>query len=137
MKFFAGLWMKRGRVWLAFLLLNPLFVGLFVLFYHTVTNSDTLCLLVDHRAFYLGLPLIRMHINFNLRDHIKLRMYILIKYVLDIMWVHWYLFLENGKSCFKLLFVLETWHVSSFTWRDAWTKILWETVLKWLSLGLI
>jgi len=62
---------KRGRVWLAFLLLNPLFVGLLVLFYRTVANSDTHCLLVDHRAFYLGLPLIKMQINFNSKDHIK------------------------------------------------------------------
>jgi hypothetical protein len=43
---------------------------------------------VEHRAFYLGLPLTRMQINFNPKDHIKLYMYILIKYVLDIMRVH-------------------------------------------------
>jgi len=56
---------KESRILLAFLLLDRLFAGLLVLFYLTVPQSDSHCLLVDHRTFYLGFPLKKMQINFN------------------------------------------------------------------------
>jgi hypothetical protein len=80
--------MKIGQSIAGILIVEPSVCRIIVLFYLIAPQCDSHCLLVDHRAFYLGFPLTKVQINFNPKGHIKLNMYNLIKYFLNIVRVH-------------------------------------------------